>query len=130
LTDTGVVNSSSYAKGHFAGLKRFLLWDYPRESSQYGVLVAIILAFIFLTPREIFRDQPKANSIVRIRTEHGLDVYWFEPDLINPLPEAARASQAETMLRSKFGKKENVLRLEPIFDSEHDVKGYMAVTKP
>ena len=38
-------------------LKRFILWDYPRASWQYDVMVGIILAFIFLTPREWFRDQ-------------------------------------------------------------------------
>ena len=40
-------------------LKRFLLWDYSRESQQYGIIVAIVLAFIFLTPRDWYRDQPR-----------------------------------------------------------------------
>ena len=30
------------------GLKRFVLWDYARATWQYDVMVAIILAFIFL----------------------------------------------------------------------------------
>src|ERR1035438_1611358 len=33
-------------------LKRFILWEYPRASWQYDVIVAIILAFVFLTPRD------------------------------------------------------------------------------
>ena len=41
--------------GQASGFKRFILWDYPRASWQYDVMVALILAFIFLTPREVFR---------------------------------------------------------------------------
>lgn len=45
------------------GLKQklgsFLWWSYPRGSLQYDIMVAIILAFIFLTPRHWFRDQPR-----------------------------------------------------------------------
>ena len=37
-------------------LKRFILWDFPRASWQYDVIVAVILAFIFLTPRVIRTD--------------------------------------------------------------------------
>src|SRR5438309_1891400 len=40
-------------------LKRFILWDFPRASWQYDLIVALILAFIFLTPRDLFRDQPR-----------------------------------------------------------------------
>ena len=42
-----------------SGFKRFILWDYARASWQYDVMVGIILAFIFLTPRDWFRDQPR-----------------------------------------------------------------------
>ena len=52
------------------GIKRFILWDYPRASRAYDLMVGIILAFIFLTPREWFRDQPrippKASSIAML----------------------------------------------------------------
>ena len=55
-------------------LKRFILWDVPRASWQYDVIVAVILAFIFLTPRDWFRDQPRiphASSIALLPTEKG-----------------------------------------------------------
>ena len=50
-------------------LKRFILWDFPRASWQYDVMVGIILGFIFLTPRDWFRDQariPNASSIAML----------------------------------------------------------------
>jgi hypothetical protein len=128
---TRMLNSASYERGQSAGMKRFLLWDYPRGGRQYDVMVAIILAFIFFTPREIFRDQPRASNIVRLPAEEaGASVFWMEPELLATLPEAERNSKAEGMLKSRFGKPETIVRLEPIFDSEKDLKGYMAFTKP
>lgn len=37
----------------------FLWWSYPRASLEYDIMVGIILAFIFLTPRAWFHDQPR-----------------------------------------------------------------------
>ena len=68
------------ASGNVSGLKRFLLWDYPRASWQYDVMVALILGFIFFTPRGFFRDQPRASNIVQLPVEHGATVFWVEPD--------------------------------------------------
>jgi hypothetical protein len=116
--------------GQFSGIKRFLLWDYPRAGWQYDVMVTLILAFIFLTPREIFRDQPRASNIVRLPAEHGTNVFWIEPELLNSYPESERSGRVEAMLKSRFGKRETVVRIEPIFDTEQEVKGFMAFTKP
>ena len=68
--------------GVVSGLKRFILWDYPRAGWQYDVIVASILAFIFLTPRDFFRDQPKASRVVMLPSERGTSVYWIEPELL------------------------------------------------
>ncbi|HWG36928.1 MAG TPA: hypothetical protein VN690_04345 [Terriglobales bacterium] len=40
-------------------LGSFLWWNYPRGTLEYDIMVAVILAFIFLTPRHFFRDQPR-----------------------------------------------------------------------
>jgi hypothetical protein len=111
-------------------MKRFLLWDFPRGVWQYDVMVALILAFIFLTPREIFRDYPRASNIVRLPAEHGSNVYLIEAEDFSRISPAERSARAEQMLKSRFGRKENVDRVEPLFDSEKEVKGYMAFTKP
>jgi hypothetical protein len=116
--------------GKMSGFKRFVLWDYPRASWQYDVIVGLIVAFIFLTPRAFFQDQPRAASIVRLPQEQGLNVFWVEPDLLNSVPEAQRGAALEQMLRKRFGKRETVLQLKPISENEQDVKGYMAYTKP
>jgi len=114
-----------------SAIKRFLFWDYPRAGWQYDVMVGLILAFIFLTPREWFRDQPRAASIVLLPAERGFTVFWMDADQLSSIPASARQAQASVLLRARTGKKYNVIRLEPIIDSEDsekEIKGYMAFT--
>jgi hypothetical protein len=118
------------ASGKMSGLTRFLLWDFARASWQYDLMVALILAFIFLTPRHIFRDQPKASNIVQLPMEQGGTVFWVDPGMLNALPEPQRAPKVEQMLRARYGKREAVVRLEPIFGNEQEITGYMAWTRP
>lgn len=114
-------------------LLRFVLWDYRRASWQYDVMVAIILAFIFLTPRESFRDQPRiphASNVAMLPAEHGSNVFWIEPELLAGVPEAQRGAELNRILTLRTGKRQVVTQLKPIYDSEEDLKGYMAFAKP
>jgi hypothetical protein len=116
--------------GPVSGIKRFLFWDYPRAGWQYDVMVGLILAFIFLTPREWFRDQPRANSIVMLPSEHGETVFWMDAQQLSNTAESTRAAAATSLLQARTGKKYHVVRLEPIVDSEQEIKGFMAFTTP
>ena len=113
-----------------SGVKRFLFWDYPRAGWQYDVMVGLILVFIFLTPREWFRDQPRASSIVMLPAEHGSNVFWMDSEQLVDVPETQRTARASTLLKARTGKKYNIVRVEQIVDSEQEVKGYMAFTTP
>lgn len=108
-------------------MKRFILWDYKRASWQYDVMVAIILAFIFFTPRAWFRDQPRGSSIVMLPGENGASVYWVEPDLMAGLSSEQRLAKAKDLFRGQ--RHQDIVRLEPIFDAEQEIRGYMAYTK-
>jgi len=112
------------------GLKRFIFWDYPRAGWQYDVMVGLILAFIFFTPRDLFRDQPRASSIVMLPSEHGATVFWMDPDQLSSASEADRSVKASALLKARTGRKYNVVRLEQILDSDQEIKGYMAFTTP
>ena|SRR5579859_213499 len=116
------------------GLKRFVLWDFARATWQYDVMVAIILAFIFATPREWFRDQqriPRASNIAMLPAEHGSNMYWIDPELLTGIPENQRISKLAEILRVRTGKPQSILRVQPIYDdNEDELKGYMAFTKP
>ena len=119
--------------GFFKEVKRFILWDFARGTWQYDVMVAVILAFIFLTPRELFRDQARifsASNIAMLPADHGNNVFWIEPELLDGTLEPQRLSKIAEMLKSKTGKNQVVTRVETIYDSDKDVKGYMAFTRP
>ena len=116
------------------GLKRFVFWDYPRGVWQYDVMVAIILAFIFFTPREWFGDRPRiprANNIAMLPDEHGAGMFWIDTELLSGIPENQRLSKLSDILKKSTGKYRPVLRLQAIYDeSEHELKGYIAFTNP
>lgn len=109
-------------------MKSLIFWDFPRTSWQYDVIVLLILAFIFLTPREIFRDYPRAAKVVQVPTDNGANVYWIEPALL-PSDEGEQRSRASQLIKARTGKTLLVYRVEPITNSEEDVMGYMAYAK-
>jgi hypothetical protein len=115
-------------------LKRFILWDFPRASWQYDVMVGIILAFIFLTPREWFRDQPRipnASQIAMVPSEHGNPLYWMDLALLAHVDEEHRVAKSTELLRIRTGNKRlSVTRVEAIRDSEDEVQGYLAFARP
>lgn len=115
-------------------LKRFILWDYPRASWQYDVMVGIILAFIFLTPRDLFRDQPRipgASSIALLPSENGSSVFFVNSELLAGVPEDQRTSQLTQVLRVRMSNHGlRVTRVEPVLDSEGGLQGYMAFARP
>jgi len=115
-------------------LKRFILWDYSRASWQYDLMVGVIVAFIFLTPRAWFRDQPRihqASSIAMLPTENGGLAYFVELDLLTKVPENQRVARLTDMLQNRTGNRHlQVTRVEPILDAEDELEGYMAFARP
>lgn len=112
-----------------SGLKRFIFWDYRRAVWQYDVMVGIILLFIFLMPREWFHDQLRASSIVMVKSPHsGTSEFWIEPEELAGVPDADKQKKAAELVKSRF--KKQVVQFEPIFNSEDEIRGYMAYTKP
>src|SRR5262245_49841161 len=107
-------------------LGRFIFWDYHRASWQYDVMVALILAFIFITPREIFRDQPKAASVVMLRGG-----FWIEPQLLMGVPETELVPKATTLVNTRYKTRTRIGSVEPIYDdNEQEIKGYLAFPQP
>jgi hypothetical protein len=96
--------------------------------------VAIILAFIFLTPRAWFRDQPripKASSIAMLPSERGGDLLWMDPELLAGVQEADRLATATRLARGRTGNRRLVVdRIEAIRDSEQQVQGYLVFAHP
>ncbi len=55
-------------RNFFRAVGGFIFWAYERGSWQYDVMVALILAFIFLTPRSFFHDRPPASKPPVVQT--------------------------------------------------------------
>src|SRR3972149_11312843 len=91
-----------------AAIYRGLFWPYERGTWQYDVMVALILAFIFLTPRAWFHDQPhvqpnlpqlssqaspQASGVVLVSSNDHEKVYQLRAALLE-LEEDAKAEEA------------------------------------
>lgn len=89
-------------------------------------MVGLILAFIFLTPRGVFRDQPKANNVVMIRGG-----FWIEPQLLSGVPQDRLLERATAVVDQRYKTRATLTAVEPVYDdAEQEIKGYMAFTKP
>jgi hypothetical protein len=111
-------------------MRRLIFWEFPRTSWQYDVVVALILAFIVLTPREIFRDQPRAANVVQISSSSKEVVFLIDAASLSGTAPALRPQRAVELVQKRTGKKMQFLRLEEVADSEDDVNAYMAFLKP
>lgn len=115
-----------------AGLKKFILWDYQRGVWQYDVMCVIVAGFIFFTPRQWFRDQPRIPQASQITSlpSHGESVFWIDSELFSSFPDNQRLEQLGRVLTTRTGKKQTITRIEPVLDSEQEIKGYMAFARP
>lgn len=115
------------ADGVKTTLKRFVLWDYPRSSWQYEVMVSLILVFIFFTPKAVFRDQPRPKNVVMVSE----GTFLIDTELLAGKQGAELEEAAAKIIHAQAGaKKRTVVRVEPVFDDEKDTRGFLAYTKP
>ena len=109
-------------------LKRYILWEYPRGSWQYDIIVGVILAFLFLTPRAWFRDQPRIPHVSVISIPRG--TFAVDPEFWTAIPEGQRIEKVTQEIRSRAGNPHlTVIGVEPYKDSEGETRCYIAFTK-
>jgi len=96
----------------------FVWWTYERGSLRYDIMVALILAFIFFTPREIFRDKPPAAVEVM---EQGL--YRIDAGVLEPSGDELDAAIAR-VLRTHEGHEVHIQRHEPVRDAAGTLLAY------
>jgi hypothetical protein len=109
-------------------LKRFIFWEYTRGSWQYDVIVGVILAFIFLTPRGWFRDQPRIPGVSAISLAQG--EFMVDPEFWNGTPEAQRMLRLTQEVRKRAGNPHlMVTEVQPFMDSDGELRFYIAFTR-
>ena len=110
-----------------AAIHRGLFWTYERGTWQYDIMVALILAFIFLTPRAWFHDQPvrpDASDVILVSAGAGERVYQLRAALIGAQAEDAVRQEAERVLQVYTGKSVQITRIEPARDPQGQVVSY------
>ncbi|MBI2820382.1 MAG: hypothetical protein HYX73_10415 [Acidobacteria bacterium] len=114
-----------------AAIYRGLFWTYERGTWQYDIMVALILAFIFLTPRDWFNDQPnppETAGVVLISSNELERVYQLRAALLQLKPdhksEDAIRKGVERVLQSHTGKPVQITRIKPEMDAHGEVVSY------
>jgi hypothetical protein len=115
-------------------MRRLIFWEFPRASWQYDLIVLVLLAFIFLTPRDLFRDQPRPVRVAMVPAEASTDVYFIDPSVLahaakDATDGEARKAQAAVLIEQQFKHRRTVVRVETLYDSENEVKGFLAYAK-
>ncbi len=116
---------------------RVIFWSYERMTWQYDVMVALIVAFVLLTPRHWFHDQPRPAVSVQLvsrdtsdrTTTYRLDAATLEAnrhanaantaDLQRRAHDVLRDSVSD-LKRSSF----HVVRVDPKLASDGTVTYY------
>ncbi len=117
----------------------FILWTHERGSFRYDIMVGLILAFIFLTPRSFFHDRQAPSSASPIRAS-ALALQAPEPQQIVVLEErqgvfqvdaallgqgnASPEARARSLLQAFTGKPVRIRRLEPVHQPDGRLVAY------
>jgi hypothetical protein len=108
-------------------LKSYILWTHPRGGLHYDVMVTVILAFIFLTPRNVFKDSPNylrlhPNEIV-VRTD-GPNAFVYELNASGVAASESDAQQALKKALDPIAGAVEITRYEPLRDNSGKITGY------
>jgi hypothetical protein len=104
-----------------------IFWDAERATWQYDIMVALILGFIFLTPRAMFNDHPAEaapGDLVRISSGEGRVVYQLRAELMERERAGSVAQVARRVLAQSTGKPVRVLDVVPNRDASGQVTSY------
>ena len=107
-----------------AAIYRGFFWTYERGTWQYDIMVILILAFVFLTPRPWFHDQPASppavSGVVLLQNDAAGKVYRLRASLLDVQTDDTVVQSARRVLRTVTGKPVEVTRIEPV---ERDAQG-------
>ena len=117
---------------------RAIFWSYERGSWQYDIICAVILAFIFLTPRAWFRDRPTLEltdlrhrqGVIQIASTRAGQEYLIDARLVESLEPLNPEDAVQTILHVRLNHPVTVKSLEPVLDKNGVMLGYTVVVSP
>jgi hypothetical protein len=111
----------------FRTIKKLFFWGYARNTWQYDVLCALILAFIFLTPQGWFNTNSALKSHIggepELGTEHQKPV--ASKLILSVADNFPAQNEIETHVRQLTGRADTrVLKVEPRLDASGKIVAY------
>jgi hypothetical protein len=123
-----------------------VFWAYERGSWPYDVMVLAILAFVLLTPRSWFHDQPQANSFkdsgVRLISQDAAGqtrTYRVDAKLLDPKQREAKPTpelerETHDILSRNVddlrGQRFQVLRITAVHADDGSLESYDVIVRP
>ena len=104
-----------------------IFWDAERATWQYDIMVALILGFIFLSPRAWFNDRPAeaaAGDLVRVSGGEGRAVYQMRAGLMERERAGSVEQVARRVLAASTGRPVRVLEVVARRDTSGQVVSY------
>ena len=114
---------------------RSVFWVYERGSWQYDIILAVILAFIFLTPRSVFNDRPTLQlsdlkhfqGVIEVgRAKDGWR-YLVDSRLVESMGVEKPEEAVREILQRHLHKPFAIKSVEPTRDRNNVVLGYAVV---
>ncbi len=117
---------------------RSIFWSYERGTWQYDVILLVILAFIFLTPRAWFRDRPRLQltdlrhnqGVVEVGRDSAGRRYLVDARLVESLGPMKLEDAIREIVARHLQKPPTVKSVDPIRDRNNVVLGYTVVVAP
>lgn len=110
----------------WAKVRPAVFWDYRRGSWQYDIIVALILAFIFLSPKAMFNDGPSEAVFHEIEdAPEGVSVYWIDPGALDRANPEGAETRLQDLLRDQVGTDLRVVRTQPARDQAGNIQAYL-----
>jgi len=108
-----------------------VFWEFRRGSWQYDIIVALILAFIFLTPPALFND--RASEPVVHEVEHpetDARVFWIDPGALDRADPEGASERLQYLLATYSGESLRIVSTEPAMDAAGNVQAYLVFAQP
>lgn len=112
-------------------LRPAVFWEFRRGSWQYDIIVALILAFIFLTPAALFNDRA-SEAVVQEVEHHATDarVFWIDPGALDRADPDGATERLQRLLTSHSGEALRIVSTEPATDAAGNVQAYLVFAQP
>lgn len=115
-------------------IRGYIWWTHPRGSVPYDIMVTLILAFIFLTPRWVFNDKPMERIAHRtgviVLPDGDNFIYEIDASVIQSPGDAEIRQELLRVVEPIAGEAE-ITRYEAVRDEHGHIKTYKVwVSRP